>query len=502
VGLVGALLGALGGCGLSAEGGFYLGNNGSSGGGAAEPVGTNYGGAGGSTGDDPLDGSLPAQPPADNNELMCAPPALATFFVSADDSNSMGSFGLVRELLRAGLLPPPARVRAYEFLNYLNLRAVPAPGEGHEPITTVHVHALPLGPDGKPRFSALLLGHAPLVAREPLDLTLVVDNSGSMVGEGLARTLEGIRSLAGRLRTGDTLSVVAYAEEAQVVLARTTIGDVEAFVEGTLDQEVLPALVPSGGSNLSAALELAYGELVGLGSQLGRTRRVMLFSDGGANVGVTSVDKIAAQAAAGDELGVFLTGVGVGPGPGYDDALMNELTDAGRGAYVYLDTLDEAERLGDRIDELTGVALRDVRFEIDVPEGVRIESSSAEQLGQVPELVRPQYVAPGDTLAVRFVLVQETAECLSEIYARLTWNDGVDFVAATSTPRLDTAPTTESSLEAAARLAVELAEALKSGAELALLAKEITELAAATSAGDPAKGALDELAVVVEAFVP
>jgi Ca-activated chloride channel family protein len=299
-------------------------------------------------------------------------------------------------------------VRAYEFLNYLNLRAVPAPGEGHEPITTVHVHALPLGPDGKPRFSALLLGHAPLVAREPLDLTLVVDNSGSMVGEGLARTLEGIRSLASRLRTGDTLSVVAYAEEAQVVLARTTIGDVEAFVEGTLDQEVLPALVPSGGSNLSAALELAYGELVGLGSPLGRTRRVMLFSDGGANVGVTSVDKIAAQAAAGDELGVFLTGVGVGPGPGYDDALMNELTDAGRGAYVYLDTLDEAERLGDRIDELTGVALRDVRFEIDVPEGVRIESSSAEQLGQVPELVRPQYVAPGDTLAVRFVLVQET----------------------------------------------------------------------------------------------
>ena len=495
------------GCSLSAssKSGTHGGTGGgtSSGGegaGAGEFGGSGLGGGGleGTGG-----GFVPSTSPplsGGGGDAECVPPSYGTYYVSADDSNSMGSFGLVRELLGLGLMPSPERVRAHEFLNYLNLRVEPAPPIGASPSVVALLHEIEAAPDGKRRFSGLVIAHAPEVTRQPLDLTLVVDNSGSMVGEGLARALAGVRSLAGRLQAGDTISVVAYGEASDVLLPRTQVSDADGLVD-MLDAEVLPALAPQGGSNLAAALDSAYDELATLGSTSGRLRRVVLFSDGGANVGVTAADTIAAEAAAGDEQGVYLAGIGVGPGPGYDDALMNAVTDAGRGAYVYLDSIDEAALLGARFDELMGVALRDVRFELDLPAGVRLESSTAEQVSQAPEVVTPQYLAPADTLAVRIVLVEEVDKsCLAEVQVRLTWENGGS--AGTVTERIDAVGTDERSVEGVARLTFELAEALRAGSDLSALASEIDALAAATPESDPAKPAADALAEVVAGQLP
>jgi Ca-activated chloride channel family protein len=472
-------------------------NSGATGAGAGELGGAGIGGGNANEGG----GFLPSTaPPQAGGDMLCVPPSYGTYYVSADDSSSMGSFGLVRELLALGLMPAPSRVRAYEFLNYLNLRTAAAPAIGASPTVSALAHEIEPTPDGKRRFSSLLVAHAPEVARQPLDLTIVVDNSGSMVGEGLARALAGVRSLAGRLESGDTLSVVAYGEASDVLLPRIDVGDAEALL-AMLDAEVLPALAPAGGSNLAAALDSAYDELTLLGSSAGRVRRVVLFSDGGANVGVTAAETIADEAATGDAAGVYLAGVGVGPGPGYDDALMNTVTDAGRGAYVYLDSIDEAALLGSRFDELMGVALRDVRFELDLPAGVRLESSTAEQVAQQPQAVATQYLAPADTLAVRVVLVEEVDKsCLAEVQVRLTWEDG-GLVTALSA-RLDEVGTEERAVEGVARLAFELAEALRAGEDIGALASEIEALAAATPEDDLAKPAAQALAHAVAGYAP
>ena len=58
---------------------------------------------------------------AEDNKGICGiPPATISYFMSADDSNSMASPVLAREWLNAGLAPDPARIRTYEFLNYYN----------------------------------------------------------------------------------------------------------------------------------------------------------------------------------------------------------------------------------------------------------------------------------------------------------------------------------------------------------------------------------------------
>ena len=68
--------------------------------------------------------------------------------------------------------------------------------------------------------------------------------------------------------------------------------------------------------------------------------RVVLISDGGANAGVTDLDLIASEASDSDGEGTYLLGVGVGSPGVYKHELMDAVTDAGKGAYVFIDSED------------------------------------------------------------------------------------------------------------------------------------------------------------------
>ena len=95
--------------------------------------------------------------------------------------------------------------------------------------------------------------------------------------------------------------------------------------------------------------------------------------------------------------GIYLVGVGVGDG--VNDTLMNTVTDKGRGAYVFLDSEQEATNIfGARFDETMEVAVRDIRLEQTVPWYFTLESTSAEQTSTNPEEVDPQYLAPSDAI--------------------------------------------------------------------------------------------------------
>jgi Ca-activated chloride channel family protein len=126
---------------------------------------------------------------------------------------------------------------------------------------------------------------------------------------------------------------------------------------------------------------------------------VILISDGGANVGVTSADLIALHSEDADQEGIYLVGVGTGPAYGYNDALMDEVTDKGRGAYVYLDSVDEAFHMfRDRFDEVMEVAARGVQVELTLPWYLRIERFYGEEYSTNPDEVEPQHLAPGDAM--------------------------------------------------------------------------------------------------------
>jgi Ca-activated chloride channel family protein len=318
------------------------------------------------------------------------------YFMSADDSNSMASPAIAREELRAGLAPDPSRIRTYEFLNYYNaLYDLPDASQGKLGVH-VDMQRLPDGADKLLRFQIQVGVQAFQVPRVPLVLTYVIDTSGSLVGPGIERTRAALLAIGEKLQAGDIVNVVTWANQGNVLL--------ENYVAqgGAADQdklaEVVNGLVPGGGSDLHAGLLAGY-KLAQQHFDTAKLNRVVLVSDGGANLGVTDRDAIAGAAAQAQDEGIYLVGIGVGPQKGYSDTLMNLVTDAGRGAYVYLDSTDEAKAVfKDRFDEIMNVAARDVSVEVDLTSYLDIEHFYGEQYSQDASQVAPQNLAPGDSM--------------------------------------------------------------------------------------------------------
>jgi Ca-activated chloride channel family protein len=348
---------------------------------------------------------------------LLADPSTHVFFESADDSNSMGSPALARELLRAHEAPDPATVRTYEFLNYYRIRyAPPASGD-------VAVHLAAAIDPADPSSLSLQVGvrayDAPAV-RRPITLTFVLDTSGSMAGVGIERERAMLGAVAQKLRAGDVVSVLTWNIDHTVVLSGHR-------VVGPNDPAVLAAaaaLVPAGGSDLHTGLVSAYG----VARQYygpDRVNRVVLVSDGGANLGVTDQGLIAEQAKDADQEGIYLAGVGTGPALGYNDSLMNQVTDAGRGAYVYLDSVEEAKRVFvDRFDEVMEIAARGVRLELDLPWYMSIPNFYSEAYSNDPNAIEPQHLAPSGEMVFNQVLRAcdvSMIEPADGVFARVTW---------------------------------------------------------------------------------
>lgn len=345
------------------------------------------------------------------------------FYLSADDSNSMASPVIARERLLAGEAPDPARLRTYEFLNYYNVLYDLA--DPQQPDLGVFTDMVELGPSphtGLPTFRLQIGVQAFQVPRVPLVLTFVVDSSGSLVGPGIERERAALLAITHQLEPGDIVNIVHWANEESVLLQSYAATGTEA------DDEVIAGAVnklsPGGGSDLHAGLVKGY-ELANLHFDAAKLNRVVLLSDGGANLGELDRDVIAGAAAQANDEGIYLVGIGVGPAKGYSDTLMDLVTDAGRGAYVYLDGPEEADAVfTERFDEIMNVAARDVQVELRLPEYMQIEKFYGEEYAGTPDNIEPQNLAPGDSMVLNQViyLAEPSLACgLDTMTVKVTW---------------------------------------------------------------------------------
>jgi Ca-activated chloride channel family protein len=289
---------------------------------------------------------------------------LSTFALDVDT----GSWGVARRYLEGGHLPPPEAVRVEEIVNALDY-GDPPPAEGD---FALHAEGAPTPFGGGDRYRllrfALKAREVDALDRKPAALTFVVDVSGSMAQEnrlGLVKASLGL--LIDELRPDDRVALVVYGSRGRVVLAPTA--DKEALRAAIL------GLHPDGSTNAEEGLALGY-DLASAALRPGAINRVILASDGVANVGATGPDSILARARAEAARGVELTTLGFGMG-NYNDVLMERLADDGDGRYAYLDTLEEARRV--LVEELTGTlqtvaeeARAQVEFNPEVVERYRL----------------------------------------------------------------------------------------------------------------------------------
>ena len=279
----------------------------------------------------------------------------STFGMDVDTA----SYSVTRRSLRDGHLPPPEAVRVEEFVNAFDYNYEP-PSHG---AFAVHIEGAPSRFGEGKRLHLLRIGIQgqviPTENRKDAILTFVIDVSGSMSMENrLGLVKRSLRLLVEQLRPGDEVGIVIYGSRAKILLPHTG-------VEGRGEiLEAINSLAPEGSTNAEAGLRMGY-DLALKNVRFGSINRVILCSDGVANVGETGPDAILRQVRAHVEEGITLTTVGFGMG-NFNDILMEQLANKGNGSYAYVDTLYEAKRIF--VENLTGtlqVIARDAKVQVD-----------------------------------------------------------------------------------------------------------------------------------------
>ncbi len=261
---------------------------------------------------------------------------LSTFGLDVDT----GSFTVIRRFLEDGHRPPESAVRLEEVVNFFDY-GDPAPAQGDFAVR-LEGSPNPFGPRGGVAARHRLLRVA-IKAREvsadrrkPSVLTFVVDVSGSMDQENrLGLVKRALSLLIGELREDDRVGLVVYGSDARTILEPTT--DRNAI------REAIERLRAEGATNAEAGLTLAY-DVARRAYRAEANNRLILCSDGVANVGATGPESILRRIGTETRHGIELSTVGFGMG-NYNDVLMERLADRGDGRYAYVDTIEEARRI-------------------------------------------------------------------------------------------------------------------------------------------------------------
>jgi Ca-activated chloride channel family protein len=165
--------------------------------------------------------------------------------------------------------------------------------------------------------------------RASVNMAIVIDHSGSMQGDKITQARQAARGIVERLGADDRVALIQYDDDAQVL-----VPSVAADAEGKRRlYAAIERIADDGGTNLHGGMMLGIDEARrAMGGE--RVNRVVLLSDGQANVGVVDPSQIAQAASDSADQGVRVTTIGLGLD--YNEDLMEAIAEHGRGQYYYV----------------------------------------------------------------------------------------------------------------------------------------------------------------------
>ena len=290
-------------------------------------------------------------------------------YLSNDDSMSLASAQRVLYAVENGVALKASEIRPHELLNYFSFDTVEPVGRS---LFGVHGSAERTSAD---TLSLALSVRGALPERKPLDMTVVVDRSGSMRAEGrMEYTKRGLRKMSEQLHRGDRIDIVLFDHEVCTPLENFVVGrDNPELLQRTIDQ-----MQPKGSTDLNKGLNEGYRLARGHVDSQGRNRRLMVLTDALLNTGDVNTDTVSEIAKAYERDGIRLTGVGVGRG--FNDTMLDKLTEKGKGAYVFLGSEAVVDRIfGVGFESLVTTLAHDVHFSLDLPPSLAIERFYGEE---------------------------------------------------------------------------------------------------------------------------
>ena len=284
---------------------------------------------------------------------------VSTFSIDVDTA----AYSNVRRFIADGQRPPRDAVRVEELINYFDY-GYARPTNRAEPFAvTTAVTASPWSPGRQIVHIGLQGYELPEGERRPLNLTFLVDVSGSMgSADKLELAQKAMNLIIDRLRPQDRVAVAYYAEGAGTTLAPTP-GDQKLKLRCAV-----ASLYASGGTAGATGMTNAYDQAqASFGAD--KVNRILMFTDGDFNVGVTDNKRLEDYVADKRATGIYLSVYGFGRG-NYQDARMQAIAQAGNGTAAYVDDLNEARRLfGPQFDKGAFPIADDVKIQVEFNPG-------------------------------------------------------------------------------------------------------------------------------------
>lgn len=291
----------------------------------------------------PAAGGLPqaAAPSGDQFQSFAESPVksvvtepVSTFSIDVDTA----SYAYTRAMLSEGYVPEPDAVRIEELINYFSYD-YPAATDKAKPFQpSVMVYPAPWNATHQIVQIGIKGYVPPVTEHKAANLVFLIDTSGSMDEPNKLPLLKrAFALLVNQLGENDTISIVAYAGSAGVVLEPTKATD-KGKILAALDN------LSAGGSTAGAeGIELAY-RLADEHKIDGGNNRVILATDGDFNVGIEDPEELKRFIAKKRETGVFLSVLGFGEG-NYGDDTAQALAQNGNGNASYIDSFKEAQKV-------------------------------------------------------------------------------------------------------------------------------------------------------------
>ncbi|HEY1107791.1 MAG TPA: von Willebrand factor type A domain-containing protein, partial [Opitutaceae bacterium] len=272
--------------------------------------------------------------PSGKGETVTAKEPVSTFSLHVSDV----SFRLAQSTLAAmarGENPPEPTLRAEEIYNALDYDD-PYPTEREKVRARIEQSAHPILQQRNLVRIALRVAATGRVAQQPLRLTILLDTSGSMEREDRRLAVrQALSRLMALLGPQDRVTLIGFARQPRL-LAENVAGP------QAVDLVRLAAETPpDGGTNLEAALTLAR-ELALRHKTAGAQNRIVLLTDGAANLGDADPARLGTSVEALRQAGISFDACGVGL-EGTGDAVLESLTRRGDGRYYVLDRAEAAD---------------------------------------------------------------------------------------------------------------------------------------------------------------
>lgn len=303
-----------------------------------------------------LDLALPkpaTNAPVPQPEIQTKDNAFSTFSLNVSDV----SFKLAAASLEKGVMPDPNTVRSEEFINAFDYHD---PEPAGAPIAFAWERArYPFAQDREVLRLSIKTAAQGRQQGYPLNLVLLLDKSGSMERADRVQTVrEALRVLTAQLEPQDRLSVITFARTPRLWADGVPSAKAGDVLQQAADQ------TPEGGTNLEDALNLAYQTALKNFIQ-GGGNRVVLLTDGAANLGDVNPEVLRRKVEANRLHGVALDCFGVG-WDGFDDRVLETLSSHGDGRYGFLNTPEEVKTgFADQLAGALKVAAADVKVQVE-----------------------------------------------------------------------------------------------------------------------------------------